>query len=78
MRPYNPNEINKTEDDSDQPKQSLVTASIMAQQAAAENKNPKPRNMADSISNAASSEISPSYQHVTVKATGNEGEPLTF
>ena len=34
--------------------------------------------MADSISNAASSDLSPSYQHVTVKGTNVEGEPLTF
>lgn len=34
--------------------------------------------MADSISNAASSELSPSYQHVTVKVGGDGGEPLTF
>ena len=38
--------------------------------------------MADSagLSMAASSELSPSYQHVTVKMQDgdNEGEPLTF
>ena len=35
LRPYNPNEINKSDpDEENQPKHSLVTASIMAQQEA--------------------------------------------
>ena len=37
LRPYNPNEINKSApDEENQPKHSLVTASIMAQQEASQ------------------------------------------
>lgn len=78
LRPYNPNEISEQQDLEGQPAHSLVTASIMAAQEAKEKTKAKKAEQ-DQISMAASSDISPSYQHVSVRAAvGENGEPLTF
>ena len=78
LRPYNPNEIPEPPSQEEQPAHSLVTASIMAAQEAKEKTKAK-RSALDSASMAASSDISPSYQHVSVRqGVGENGEPLTF
>ena len=66
LRPYNPYEITEQPDLEEQPAHSLVTASIMAAQEAKEKTKAKKAEQ-DHISIAASSDISPSYQHVSVR-----------
>ena len=66
LRPYNPNEIAEQPDLEDQPAHSLVTASIMAAQEAKDRPKGKKVDLG-AASIAASSDLSPSYQHVSVR-----------
>ena len=79
-KPFNVNEVNKQKQQQmeEEPAQSLVTASILAQQKA-RTSNEGPQNvMANSIS--AGNDISPSFQNTSVTGTkaAPDGGPMTF